>query len=35
MVCVETVNAGPDLISVAPGGLHTLVAEIGLQASRA
>lgn len=29
-VCVETANAGEELVTVPPGGQHTLVAEIGL-----
>jgi glucose-6-phosphate 1-epimerase len=32
MVCVESVNASPDLITVAPGGRHALVAVIGVEA---
>ena len=35
MLCVETVNANPDLITVAPGGQHTLVAMIGVESGRA
>ena len=35
MLCVETVNANPDLICVAPGGQHTLVAVIGVESSPA
>lgn len=31
MLCVETVNAGPDEITVPPGGRHSLVAFIGLE----
>ena len=34
MLCVETVNANPDLITVAPGGQHTLVAVIGVEQGR-
>lgn len=30
MVCVETVNASPDHITVAPGGQHALIAMIGV-----
>lgn len=30
MVCVETCNAGPDQITLAPGGLHTLTAFISV-----
>lgn len=29
-VCVETANAGDEVVTVPPGGQHTLVAEIGL-----
>lgn len=31
MVCVETVNASPDEITVPPGGKHSLVAFIGVE----
>lgn len=31
MVCVETVNASPDEITLAPGGKHSLVAFIGIE----
>lgn len=31
MVCVETVNAGPDEITVVPGGKHSLLAFIGVE----
>lgn len=31
MVCVETVNAAPDLISVAPGAQHAMSAVIGVR----
>jgi glucose-6-phosphate 1-epimerase len=30
MLCVETCNAGPDQVTVAPGGAHTLVASISV-----
>jgi glucose-6-phosphate 1-epimerase len=33
MLCVETCNAGPDRISLAPGGSHTLCAMIALTAA--
>ncbi len=31
MVCVETVNASPDEITIQPGGKHSLVAFIGVE----
>ncbi len=31
MLCVETTNAGPDSVSVAPGGEHRLVAFVGVE----
>jgi D-hexose-6-phosphate mutarotase/predicted GNAT family N-acyltransferase len=31
MVCVETVNASPDEITIAPGGKHSLVAFVGVE----
>jgi glucose-6-phosphate 1-epimerase len=31
MVCVETVNASPDEITIQPGGKHSLVAFIGIE----
>jgi len=31
MVCVETANAGPDSVTIAPGGEHRLVATIGVE----
>jgi glucose-6-phosphate 1-epimerase len=30
MLCVETCNAGPDQVTVAPGGAHSLVATISV-----
>jgi D-hexose-6-phosphate mutarotase len=31
MVCVETVNASPDEITLQPGDKHTLTAFIGVE----
>lgn len=31
MVCIETCNAGPDSVTVQPGGQHELVAVIGIE----
>jgi len=30
LLCVETINGGPDVIQVAPGGEHCLAAEYSL-----
>jgi hypothetical protein len=31
MVCVETVNASPDEVTLAPGAKHNLTAFIGVE----
>lgn len=33
MVCIETTNAGPDLIEIAPGASHTLMTRISTEAA--